>query len=189
MALAYRRDALVEVLLHHRPTQSSACRCGGVRLGQSWPDHLADVYQEMLVNAELDEVAERLDAIEARLREYEMHDPHCSKRATERNQRQTTMYLVPGPCTCWLSDDTEWAKCAHCGGNIFSHDDGDGGRVWSHEGGTPGPDHTAVPEAPAGFRAAVLDAGGGTVRLLVDRDTMEYPVVGAKVRVVEDGEA
>jgi hypothetical protein len=33
------------------------------------------------------------------------------------------------------------------------------------------------------FGATVLDAGGGLVQLVVDRDTTEYPSVGAAVRV------
>ena len=36
------------------------------------------------------------------------------------------------------------------------------------------------------FRAMVIDAGGGEVRLLVDRDTQEYPEDGARVLVVLD---
>lgn len=37
---------------------------------------------------------------------------------------------------------------------------------------------------PISFLATVVDAGGGEVRLLVDRDTMEYPPVGKRVEVV-----
>ena len=36
---------------------------------------------------------------------------------------------------------------------------------------------------PDEFTAVVLDAGGGEVRLLVDRDTENYPPVGARVHV------
>lgn len=34
------------------------------------------------------------------------------------------------------------------------------------------------------FSAVVTDAGGGEVRLLVDRDTSEYPEVGERVYVL-----
>lgn len=33
------------------------------------------------------------------------------------------------------------------------------------------------------FRATVVDAGGGEVRLLVDRDTEHYPEIGSRVEV------
>lgn len=39
---AARRDAYVEVILQHWLTPTSGCRCGGVSLGHSWPEHLAD---------------------------------------------------------------------------------------------------------------------------------------------------
>jgi hypothetical protein len=32
-------------------------------------------------------------------------------------------------------------------------------------------------------RGHVVDAGGGEVRVLVDRDTLEYPAVGAAVTI------
>lgn len=41
----YDRATLVDVLLHHRPSIGSACACGGVALGHSWPEHIADVYE------------------------------------------------------------------------------------------------------------------------------------------------
>lgn len=44
--MMYDRPALVDVLLHHRPTLTSACQCDGIRLGDSWPEHIADVYEQ-----------------------------------------------------------------------------------------------------------------------------------------------
>lgn len=38
-------------------------------------------------------------------------------------------------------------------------------------------------EVVTGFRARVVDAGGGEVRLLVERETAEYPAVGQWVSV------
>lgn len=53
----YDREVLVDILLHHRPTESSACQCGGVPLGHSWPEHIADVYENTI------EGKERLESI------------------------------------------------------------------------------------------------------------------------------
>lgn len=49
-------------------------------------------------------IEERLYRIEARQREYDMHDPDCPARVRERNQLATGMYIpVVVSCTCWLS--------------------------------------------------------------------------------------
>lgn len=45
----------------------------------------------------------RLDAIEARQREYGMHDPGCDERAIERANAQGGPYYLPRPCNCWLA--------------------------------------------------------------------------------------
>lgn len=49
--MEYDRKVLVNVLVHHRPTQYSACMCGGVQLGYSWPEHIANVYEEEVKKA------------------------------------------------------------------------------------------------------------------------------------------
>lgn len=36
------RAALVDVLAHHWATPTSACSCGRLQLGRSWPEHIAD---------------------------------------------------------------------------------------------------------------------------------------------------
>jgi hypothetical protein len=36
------REIYAEVILQHWPRTPAGCACGGVRLGQSWPEHLAD---------------------------------------------------------------------------------------------------------------------------------------------------
>jgi hypothetical protein len=46
---------------------------------------------------------ERLAAIEARQREYGMHDPGCKARAVERSNAHGLSYYNPEPCNCWLS--------------------------------------------------------------------------------------
>lgn len=47
----------------------------------------------------------RLNAIEARQREYGMHDPGCPARWVERaNQENAGPYYTPRKCTCWLSE-------------------------------------------------------------------------------------
>lgn len=44
------REMIVDVLVRHRPTENSACRCGGVALGRSWPEHVADVIIDKLLS-------------------------------------------------------------------------------------------------------------------------------------------
>lgn len=39
------RQCLVDVLIHHWATPTSGCTCGGVKLGASWPEHVADVFE------------------------------------------------------------------------------------------------------------------------------------------------
>lgn len=43
----YNRELLVTILVHHRPNQNSHCRCGETKLGESWPEHIADVYERL----------------------------------------------------------------------------------------------------------------------------------------------
>ena len=40
------RRCLVEVLVYHWATSTSGCGCGWAILGASWPEHVADVFQE-----------------------------------------------------------------------------------------------------------------------------------------------
>lgn len=52
------------------------------------------------------EVWDRVVAIEARQREYGMHDPGCPARLVERmNRNGGGPYYTPQPCTCWLSEE------------------------------------------------------------------------------------
>lgn len=46
--LRYDRVALVEVLIHHWSTPISRCTCGWAKLGHSWPEHVADMYEAAL---------------------------------------------------------------------------------------------------------------------------------------------
>lgn len=45
---AEARAALVQVLIDHWPTPTSGCTCGWGILGASFPEHVADVYEQML---------------------------------------------------------------------------------------------------------------------------------------------
>lgn len=40
---AARRDAYVKVIVQHQRTSISNCHCGGLELGESWAEHLADL--------------------------------------------------------------------------------------------------------------------------------------------------
>ena len=41
----YHRESLVTILVHHAQTSTSACSCKAMRLGESYPEHIADVYE------------------------------------------------------------------------------------------------------------------------------------------------
>jgi hypothetical protein len=43
---AYDREVLVNVLVYHTRNGIQGCRCGWAELGRSWPEHVADVYEE-----------------------------------------------------------------------------------------------------------------------------------------------
>lgn len=43
---AEMRACLVDVLIYHWCTGTSGCGCGWAVLGASWPEHVADVFQE-----------------------------------------------------------------------------------------------------------------------------------------------
>jgi hypothetical protein len=45
-ARAYDREVLVNVFVYHWPTNTSGCWCGWSVLGASFPEHVADVYEE-----------------------------------------------------------------------------------------------------------------------------------------------
>lgn len=49
------------------------------------------------------EVLARIEAIEARQRDYGMHDPDCPRRAVQRDQERTGVYLYMPECACWLA--------------------------------------------------------------------------------------
>lgn len=38
------------------------------------------------------------------LRDYEMHEPRCPARQTEKAQHGTDVYFTPQKCLCWLSN-------------------------------------------------------------------------------------
>jgi hypothetical protein len=42
------RAQLIDVLIHHAQTSTSGCACGGVKLGGSYPEHIADVLKKRL---------------------------------------------------------------------------------------------------------------------------------------------
>lgn len=45
----YDRSSLVDILVYHWQTNTSGCGCGwggGKDLGKSWPEHIANVYEE-----------------------------------------------------------------------------------------------------------------------------------------------
>ena len=44
----YDRDALIAVLVHHWPTKTAGCVCGWGVLGASFPEHVADVYEQTI---------------------------------------------------------------------------------------------------------------------------------------------
>jgi hypothetical protein len=44
--IAYDRAALVDVLVHHWPTLTAGCLCGWHALGHSFPEHVADAYEQ-----------------------------------------------------------------------------------------------------------------------------------------------
>lgn len=44
--MTYDREVLTAVLVYHWPTASSGCHCGWSVLGASFPEHVADVYEE-----------------------------------------------------------------------------------------------------------------------------------------------
>lgn len=43
------RQVLVETLVYHWQTNSSGCGCGWAVLGASWPEHVADVFEESVL--------------------------------------------------------------------------------------------------------------------------------------------
>lgn len=44
--LSYSRAVFVDVLVYHWCTNTSGCGCGWNVLGASYPEHVADVYEE-----------------------------------------------------------------------------------------------------------------------------------------------
>lgn len=52
---------------------------------------------------EIESLPARIAAIEARQREYGMHDPDCPARLVERMNQNGGPYYVMQRCTCWLA--------------------------------------------------------------------------------------
>lgn len=50
------------------------------------------------------DVLDRLDRIEARMRAVGLHDPDCPALERMQAQLHTGAYLMPVPCTCWLAN-------------------------------------------------------------------------------------
>jgi hypothetical protein len=48
VALQYDRSVLVAVLKYHSRKNSSICSCGWAELGRSHPEHIADVYEQLV---------------------------------------------------------------------------------------------------------------------------------------------
>lgn len=46
--VAYRRDVLVDVVVHHWRESIKGCSCGWSELGRSWAEHVADVYESQV---------------------------------------------------------------------------------------------------------------------------------------------
>lgn len=44
----YDRAVLVDVLVYHARTETSGCRCGWGDLGRSFPEHVADIFEESI---------------------------------------------------------------------------------------------------------------------------------------------
>ena len=45
---AYDRDVLVTTLIYHWRTTANRCECGWGRVGASFPEHIADAYEQAL---------------------------------------------------------------------------------------------------------------------------------------------
>lgn len=43
-----KRELLILTIMHHWPTRSSGCECGGVKLGGSFPEHVVEMYEKAL---------------------------------------------------------------------------------------------------------------------------------------------
>ena len=50
---------------------------------------------------------DRIAAIEARQRAYEMHDPDCPRLVDEQAQCNADWMMGLRPCSCWLSEETQ----------------------------------------------------------------------------------
>lgn len=48
-AIRYDREALVDVMIYHWPTLTSGCTCGWGVLGASFPEHVADIYEQKML--------------------------------------------------------------------------------------------------------------------------------------------
>lgn len=46
--LTHDREVLIDVLTYHQRASSSHCACGWSKLGHSFADHIADVYEDSL---------------------------------------------------------------------------------------------------------------------------------------------
>ena len=53
--MTYDHDLLVMILVFHYRRDISGCGCGWSELGASWPEHVADVYEEELRKLENNE--------------------------------------------------------------------------------------------------------------------------------------
>lgn len=54
-SVRYDRSVLVEILVYHYRKDITGCGCGWAELGKSWPDHIANVYEECVLAREADD--------------------------------------------------------------------------------------------------------------------------------------
>lgn len=47
--MEYNREKLVNTLVYHQQTNTSGCHCGWAELGKSWAEHVANVYEMVLM--------------------------------------------------------------------------------------------------------------------------------------------
>lgn len=70
----YDRKILVEVLVYHSPTKTSGCWCGWAELGKSFPEHVANVYEDSVrvrnEASSLTYTQEQLDSMDQSARAY-----------------------------------------------------------------------------------------------------------------------
>lgn len=105
-AIRYDRERLVDVLVHHWPTQNNGCLCGWAELGRSHPEHVATVYEQAVTEAAPTELVLREgDATcwfcigQACAKCGPNPDPPCDHDVIDRHGEQECDDLVPRAIT------------------------------------------------------------------------------------------